>query len=853
MVRRSASLTRQTLWMVAVRISIVLAIATVVSYWHVLSGLETQALGQLEDYVEQRRARESSIFTLAGEHLDLLTEAFQRRLARTVLAEADARFERLFETRPDGTTRLREQVFAEQGLTAFIGKHVPIDQDLRRRLIAAFDVLAQYGPAWRSRFVNLYVVTPENAVLMYWPDQPWALHASDWEVQSKLALLGRPDEGVLVVGPDAPAPEGGQRWSELYFDYGVNDWMVSAIEPVIEDGRHLLSAGHDILLRDLIQRALSGEVEGTYNILFSADGRLIAHPRFMEAIQAQSGSLTIAETGDAHLTRVFELTQARTPGQIVVENDADAEFLAISPLSGPVWYLVTVFPKALVANQAFDTARLILLLGAIALLLEIGILYMVLKRQVAAPLGSLIRATRRLASGRFDGALDVAREDEIGQLARSFNDMAQQIDSREAALHERSGRLAEVNAQLERELAERLRAEAEVARQREALHQSEKLNALGSLLAGVAHELNNPLSVVVGRAGLLAEDLRNSPHAASLAAVRAAADRCGKIIRTFVALARQEQPSRRPVDIAEVIRSTLDIVSFGFRRHQIEVRLELAPRLSELPADPNQLVQVFANLLINAQHALAACPPPRWVRISTAVDPGARALKVQVEDNGPGIPKEIIGRIFEPFFTTKPVGQGTGLGLSLCRGLIEAHGGTIEVCLPAGGGTRFDISLPLEASTALPELPELRAPSAPRGRSILIVDDEPEVAEMLAEVLAPLGCRVEIAHGGRAALDRLASARFDLVLTDIRMPDVDGRQLYRALTEHDKEHAPRVVFISGDSLSDATITWVEETARPVVEKPFTPEDVRRVVAIELRRSERHWRETTLPAGACQQR
>jgi signal transduction histidine kinase/ActR/RegA family two-component response regulator len=628
--------------------------------------------------------------------------------------------------------------------------------------------------------------------------------------------------------------------------------MVSALEPVIQDGRHLLSAGHDVLLRDLIQRTLSGEVEGTYNILFSADGRLIAHPRFAEAIQAQSGALTIADTDDPHLQRVFELAQSHPSEQIVVENDADAEFLAISQLSGPGWYLVTVFPKALVANQAFDTAGLILLLGAGALLLEIGILSLVLKRQVAAPLQDLIAAARRLASGRFDAALEVSRSDEIGQLARSFNTMAQEINAREAALHERSARLAEVNAQLEHELAERLRAEEEVARQRETLHQNEKLNALGTLLAGVAHELNNPLSVVVGRASLLADELRNSPQAASLAAMRSAAERCGKIIRTFVALARQEQPSRRPVGIAEVIDSTLEVVSFGFRRHQIEVRLELEDHLPEISADPNQLVQVFANLLINAQQVLASCPAPRQVQIGAAVDQTTRTVIVRVEDNGPGIPQEIVGRIFDPFFTTKPVGQGTGLGLSLCRGLIEAHSGTIEVHLPEGGGTIFEVCLPVEASLAPLAQAELRGPAPPRGREILIVDDEPEIAEMLAEVLAPLGCHVQVCHSGRVALDRLGAARFDLVLTDIRMPDVDGQQLYRELVAADPKQAARVVFISGDTLSDAMVAWVEETSRPVIEKPFAPDDVRRLVALELRRWERRSRATEPPAVACKE-
>ena len=170
---------------------------------------------------------------------------------------------------------------------------------------------SNYGPAWRSRFVNLYVVTPENAVLMYWPDQPWALNASDWEVHGKLALIAGSQDEVLVLGEARPAPAGGQQWSDLYFDYGVNDWLVSATEPVISDGRHLLSVGQDILLHELIERTLRSDLEGTYNLIFRADGRLIAHPRYMEAIQAQSGALAIQDAGDPHLERIFALAQER--------------------------------------------------------------------------------------------------------------------------------------------------------------------------------------------------------------------------------------------------------------------------------------------------------------------------------------------------------------------------------------------------------------------------------------------------------------------------------------------------------------------------------------------------------------
>ncbi|MCG8360125.1 MAG: ATP-binding protein [Kiloniellales bacterium] len=832
---RSGSLTRRTLWRVAVRIGIVVAIATVVSFWHVRSGLESQALEKLVRFVEERRARESHVFVMAGEHLEIIEKAYLERLASIEALDPRPRFDVLFETRADGTLRLRERVFTDSGVSGFVGKHVEVSDDLRRRLLAAYDVLRQFGPGWQRRYVNLYVVTPESAVLMFWPDQPWALESNDWQIHGKLALAAGLQDEVLVVGADNAATGSEERWSDLYFDYGVNDWMVSATRPIEHDGQPMLTVGQDVLLSELFARTLNSESDGTYTMIFREDGRLIAHPRFTEALQAQSGALLIQEAGDPQLIRTFELAKARQPGEVVVENAEDGEFLAVTRLMGPGWFLVTGFSKAVVAERAFETARLILLLGAVALVVEIAILFWVLRNQVALPLRGLLRATRRIASGHFDAKLSVERNDELGQLARSFNAMAQEIENREATLAERSAKLGELNEQLAHELAERERMEEQVARQRDALHQSEKLNALGSLLAGVAHELNNPLSVVVGRTMMLEERFRGTAQADMIAKIRAAAERCAKIVKTFVAMARQEQPSRQATCISDVVRSTLDIVGYGLRREAIELELDVEAGLPEISADPNQLAQVFTNLLVNAQQALASHPQPRIVRISGSLEEDDKELLIRVADNGPGIPSDVVSRIFEPFYTTKPVGEGTGLGLSVCRGLIEAHGGSIDVHLPAKGGTEFRIRLPVDpAARAAPAGPARRMDRI-GGHHILVVEDEPEIARMLAEVLEALGHRVEIAESGRVALNRLTEVEFDLVVSDLRMPDIDGTHLFHELKLRHPHQASRMVFVTGDSLSGAADRFLAEAERPVIEKPFTPEEVRRVVAEQLER------------------
>ena len=830
---RGGSLTHRTIRKVAIRIGVVVAVATVVSFWHVREGLERQSLDQLEKYVEQRRVRESAVFVLASDHLDTFIKAYGRGLSVAADEDPNPRFAALFETRPDGTTRLRRQVFEDHGVSGFIGKHTFIDDDLRRRLIVAYDLLANFGPAWRARFVNLYVVTPEHAVLMYWPGEPWALDASDWEINGKLSLVAAGGDEVIVVDPSAPGLAAEARWSDLYFDYGVNDWMVSTTEPARRDGVHLLSVGHDILLEELFARVLTADLDGTYNLLFRDDGRLIAHPRFMEAIQAQSGELSIPAADDPHLGRIFDLARRRPDGQVVIENHADDEFLAVTQLQGPEWYLVTVFPRELIVDLALDTAQLVLVAGALALLAEIVILTTVLKRQVADPLRELTRATRDVASGHWSTEIKLRRDDELGQLADAFNGMAREIDARETALNERSGRLADVNARLAAELAERERAEREVARHREALYQSEKMNALGSMLAGIAHELNNPLSVVVGRAMLLQETLPEGPHAASIARIRSAAERCARIVKTFLRMARQEAPTRQRVRIDEVIRNAVDMTQYGMPAAGVDVSYDAADDIPEIPADPNQLVQVLTNLLVNARQALGDRPPPRWIRITTAMDEDERHVAVRVADNGPGIPCDIIARVFEPFFTTKPEGEGTGLGLSVSRGLVEAHGGTINVHAPEEGGTVFTIKLPLGDAMTAPEAETTEPRRDLPACRILVVEDELEIADMLVEILSPLGHQIEVANSGRIALSRLDGARFDLVLSDLRMPDLDGAGLFQVLRDQDQELAARVIFVTGDSLSDAARQFLADADRPVIEKPFTPEEVRRLVGDAL--------------------
>jgi two-component system NtrC family sensor kinase len=380
-----------------------------------------------------------------------------------------------------------------------------------------------------------------------------------------------------------------------------------------------------------------------------------------------------------------------------------------------------------------------------------------------------------------------------------------------------------------RDITEKKRSAEELARQRESLYQREKLAALGSLLAGVAHELNNPLSVVVARAVLLEEQGDPATRAAAIK-IRTAAERCARIVRTFLAMARQQQPERGPVAINEVVSAALDIAAYALRTSSVEVTLDLASDVPLILADADQLHQVMLNLVINAQQSLQEQPTPRRIRIRSRLDTASGDVQVSVADNGPGVPVDLRARVFDPYFTTKPIGIGTGVGLAVSLGIVEAHGGTLTLDCPAEGGAIFTMSLPAGGVDAAAAGTIASPRPAEQQSAILVVDDEAEIRDALAEILNGARHRVVTATSGRDALQRMALQHFDAILTDIRMPDLDGRALYQEIEKRWPGRANRVVFVTGDTLASGLREFVSSSGRPVIEKPFLPSEVRRVIA-----------------------
>ena len=375
-------------------------------------------------------------------------------------------------------------------------------------------------------------------------------------------------------------------------------------------------------------------------------------------------------------------------------------------------------------------------------------------------------------------------------------------------------------------------AQADVQRSRDALHQGEKMAAFGSLLAGVAHELNNPLSIVIGNAMMLSDDAAGfeGPLVTRVGKIAAAAERCARIVRSFLAMARQRPTVLRPVAIAPLVHVAVEMLAYGFRAGGIGVTLDLPVDLPNATGDSDQLHQVLVNLLLNAKQALLKQPLPRQISIAARVEAGEVVLRLS--DNGPGVPHDIRTRIFDPFFTTKPMGEGTGIGLAVSRGIVEAHGGTL-VLKPQGPGAQFDVRLPLalevEAAPAAEPASIAALPTLPRRA--LIIDDEPEVASVLAQMVTSLGFACDMAEGGGDGQHLLERGDYDAILCDLHMPGIDGAALLQWIGAHKPQFRGRLAFVTGDTLGQATASFLSASGRPHLEKPFLREEIRRVLSL----------------------
>ncbi len=382
----------------------------------------------------------------------------------------------------------------------------------------------------------------------------------------------------------------------------------------------------------------------------------------------------------------------------------------------------------------------------------------------------------------------------------------------------------------------------ESRRLQEQLLQSEKLAALGELTSGVAHELNNPLATVVGYAELLDLD-RNLPENVrrKVTTIHQEATRASHIVQNLLAYARRSSPEKDFFSVSEVLQAAVEMRRYQLQTDDVRILTDFSASVPQIWGDALQLQQVFFNIISNAVQAAHAWRGSGEIRLSTHATTmsGAPAVRIVIEDNGPGIAPEHLRRVFDPFFTTKPTGEGTGLGMSIALRIVSNHEGLIWAESRLGHGARFVIELPGAVGTEsfVAQTPtQSLAPqqSQSEGSRILVIDDEEPVVMLISEILGLDGHQITPAFNGAEALALLKAGDYDLILSDVRMPAVGGPTFFEILQTTRPDLLPKVIFVTGDTMSHSTQEFLQRAARPVLPKPFDPERLRAMVADNLR-------------------
>jgi len=449
------------------------------------------------------------------------------------------------------------------------------------------------------------------------------------------------------------------------------------------------------------------------------------------------------------------------------------------------------------------TQQILLTANAIAIVLG-SLLVCILVGMVTKPLRELRDTAEAVGRGDFSRRVKVRYDDECGELARAFNRMTENLKHSREQLESTVETLKNTQAQL---------------------IQSEKLSGIGEFIAGVAHELNNPLTSVMGFSELLQNTSESPENKRYLGMIHKCALRCQKIVQALLGFARRSTPERKVVSVNAIVEAAVEILFYQLRTSNVEAILDLDPNLPHAMVDPHQVQQVFVNLINNARQAIEAHQPKGWIKVITATHNGY--VRILIQDNGPGIPEQNLSKIFDPFFTTKEVGKGTGLGLSLVYGIIREHGGSIVPRSRPGEGATFIIELPVSAKPAevVEETPDpmihLGAGREGVGKRVLVIDDEEPILQMVREALTPQGYEVDIAPDGVPALRCIAEKKYDVALCDWKMPGLNGQQVYERARAVNPALSDRIILITGDIINKSTRKFLETQTKICMPKQYT--------------------------------
>lgn len=673
------SISRRILLQVALATAAVIAMATAVTYRIVFEAARQRDLRHLETYVQERSLREEAGFRQIAANLTLVRGQLLKRMEAPIPSDYQTKWDERFRLFPDGAWRSREE-FADgrKWSTLWAHRNAQLTPEWQTLILRAQDICNELLPGWVDAFPSVYFVLKGPANIGFDPRIPaWVWETpADYEVEDT--------EWWRVAMP--PTPTSGLAYTGVNEELTTKTPMVSIYLPIVVNGEFVGSVGHDLWIDRLLDEHIQSGVAGAVHMIFRQDGRIIAHPAKRAEILASKGLLTMQGSGEPALASLYQAAVARPETQFSGYDTVSRSYYSVSRLSGPAWLFLTTMPLAQLRAQAFASAQWVLWSGLFSLGLVLIFFTVILRRQIARPLADLAQATQAMSAGKLAARAIVYQRDELGQLASSFNEMADRVVERDTALRA-------LNQDLERQV------DARTAELQTALATEHELSAMKTnFIAMVSHEFRTPLGVIMSAADVLdryLDRLTPEKRREHLEMIFRSTRNLAQLVEGVLLLGKMEaqRMSFQPVelDLVRVCHQLIDEVHSANGAHS-PIDFQPAANLQGGRSDPELLRYIFGNLLSNAVKYSDGRGPVDFIIRRQETD-----VICTVRDRGIGISEEDQKNLFKSFSRGRNVGQrpGTGLGLLIVQRCVELHGGTIEIQSLVGEGTSVTVKLPM--------------------------------------------------------------------------------------------------------------------------------------------------------------